>query len=251
MNIDVDIILNDENFVKRQKFDVIIRKMISFIIVRDLNIIQHENSRYVILFIYFFDTTNDDVFVKIFIEKKVHLIKNFKTNMLIENDIIVSKRIFVDIINRITNIRSCDVIVSLNVCFKAVHAQQRFIHVKKIIVLSSRTQLIVVVHDFFDDLFFDRDFLFEFDDNELIFYAHFVDFFIKVILITNNTNQTIKISRNYRLKKLVKFDYFHVFQIQKKRRRINYTYFSTKTQIFLIQKDNIRFRRRCCRNCSC
>ena len=188
MNIDVDIILSNENFVKRQKFDVIIRKMTFFIIVRDLNITQHENFRYVILFIYLFDITNDDVFVKIFIEKKVHLMKNLKVNILIENDIIVSKKILVNIINRITNIRNCDVIVSLNVRFKAIHAQQRFIHVKKTIVLSSRAQLIVVVHDFFDDLFFDRDFLFEFDDNELTFYAHFVDFFIKIILITNNTN---------------------------------------------------------------
>ena len=136
--------------------------------------------------------------------------------MFIENDIIVSRKKFVNIINRIINIRNCDVIMSLNVRFKTIHVQQRFIHVKKIIVLSSRAQLIVVVHDFFDDLFFDRDFLFEFDDNEFTFYAHFVDFFIKVILITNNINQTIKISRNYRLKKLVKFDYFHVFQIQKK-----------------------------------
>ena len=216
MNIDVNIILSDENFVKRQKFDVIIRKMISFIIVRDLSITQQKSFRYVILFIYFFDITNDDVFVKAFIEKKIHLMKNFKVNMLIENDIIVSKEIFVNIINRIINIRSCDVIVSLNVRFKTTHVQQRFIHVKKIIVLSSRTQLIVVVHDFFDDLLFDRDFLFESDDNEFIFYAHLVDFFIKIILITNNTNQTIKILRNYRLKKLVKLDYFHVFQIQKK-----------------------------------
>ena len=53
MNIDVDIISNDENFVKRQKFDVIIRKMIFFIIVRDLNITQHEKFRYVILCIFF------------------------------------------------------------------------------------------------------------------------------------------------------------------------------------------------------
>ena len=138
MNIDADITLNDENFVKRQKFDVIIRKMIFFIIVRGLSITQHESFRYIILFIYFFDITNDDVFVKTFIEKEIHLIKNLKTNMFIENDIIVSKEIFVNIINRIANIRSCDVIMSLNVRFKAIHAQQRFIHVKKIIVLSSR-----------------------------------------------------------------------------------------------------------------
>ena len=188
--------------------------MISFIIVRDLDTTQHESSRYVILLIYFIDTKND-IFVKAFIEKKIHLIKDFKVNMLVDNDIIASKDIFVNIINRVANIRSCEIDVFLKVRFRAAHAQQRSIHVKKIIVLSSRAQLTVAVHDFFDNLSFDRDFLFESDDTKLTLYAHFVDFFTKIILITNNTNQSIKISRNFRLRKLVKLDYFHVFQVQK------------------------------------
>ena len=46
IDIDVDITLKNENFIRRQKSDVVIRKMIFFIIVRDLDTIQHESSRF-------------------------------------------------------------------------------------------------------------------------------------------------------------------------------------------------------------
>ena len=185
IDIDVDITLKNENFIRRQKSNVVVRKIFFFIIVRDFDTTQHENSRYVILFIYFIDTKNN-VFVKIFIEQKIYLIKNLKINMLINNNIIVLKNIFVNFTNQITNIRNCNVDVSLKIRFKVAHIQQRFVHVKKIIVLSSRIQLIVVVHNFFDNLSFDRDFFFESNDIEFTFYVYFVDFFTKIILITNN-----------------------------------------------------------------
>ena len=108
--------------------------------------------------------------------------------MLIDNDIIASKNIFVNFTNRIINIRSCDVDVFLKVRFKAAYVQQRFVYVKKIIVLLSRVQLTIVVHNFFDNLSFDRDFFFESNDIEFTFYIYFVDFFTKTILITNNIN---------------------------------------------------------------
>ena len=215
IDIDVNITLKNKNFIRRQKSNVVVRKIIFFIIVRDFDTTQHENSRYVILFIYFIDTRNN-AFVKTFIKRKIHLIKDFKVNMLINNNIIVSKNILVNFTNQITNIRNCDVDMSLKIRFKIAHVQQRFVYVKKIIVLSSRIQLIVIIHDFFDNLSFDYNFFFESNDIELILYVYFVDFFTKIILITNNIDQSIKISRNFWLNKLVKLDYFHAFQIQKK-----------------------------------
>ena len=99
---------------------MIIRKITFFIIVRDLNLMQHEFVCYVILFIYFINTKNS-AFVKIFIEREIHLVKNFKINMLINNNVIASKKIFINIINRETNIRSCDVTILLNVRFKNIY----------------------------------------------------------------------------------------------------------------------------------
>ena len=212
MNIDANIILTNENFIRRQKFDVVVRKMIFSIIVRDLNTTQHENSNYIILFMYLLNTKND-ASTKILIEKKVHFVKNLKINMLIDNDIIVFENIVTNVDKQKITIRNCDITIFMKIRFRIIHVQQRSIHVKKIIILSSRTQLIIIVHDFFDELFVNRDFLFEFDDIEFILYAHFVDFFIKIILITNNTNVSIKISRNFRLKKFVELNYFNVFHV--------------------------------------
>ena len=133
--------------------------------------------------------------------------------MLINNNIITLKNIVIDTQKQQTNIRNCNVIALLKIKFKTIYVQQHSIYVKKIVVLSLYIRLIVVVHNFFDNLFIDRDFFFEFNDIEFILYVYLVDFFIKIILITNNTNQFIKISRNFRLKKLVKLNSLYIFQI--------------------------------------
>ena len=106
----------------------------------------------------------------------------------INNNIITSKNIVINIKKQKTNIRSCDVTISLKIRFKTFHVQQRFIHAKKIVVLLSRVQLTIVVHDFFNKLLVNCDFFFELNDIEFTLYAHFVDSFIKIILVTNNIN---------------------------------------------------------------
>ena len=69
---------------------------------------------------YFFDIKNS-VFIKTFIQQKIYLIKNFKVNMLINNDIIISKSIVMNIKKQKTNIRSCNVTMLLKVRFKAFY----------------------------------------------------------------------------------------------------------------------------------
>ena len=66
LNIDANIFLKNKNFVKRQNVDLLIRKIIFFIIVRGLNTTQHENINYIIAFMYFFNIKNN-VFTKTFI----------------------------------------------------------------------------------------------------------------------------------------------------------------------------------------
>ena len=94
--------------------------MISFIIIRNLNIIQYQCENYVILFIYFTNIDIDNKFVKTFIERKIHFIKNFKINMFIDNNIIVFENIFIDFKKQKIIIRNCDVIVFLKIRSKIV-----------------------------------------------------------------------------------------------------------------------------------
>ena len=44
-----------------------------------------------------------------------------------------------------------------------------------------------------------RDFFFESDQLNLTLYAHFINFFLYVILIKNDLNHYIKVFKNYRL----------------------------------------------------
>ena len=66
LNIDFDIILINRNFFKAQAFDMIIKKITTFISIRDLNINKHISDEYVIIDIYFLKYKNDNsIMIKI------------------------------------------------------------------------------------------------------------------------------------------------------------------------------------------
>ena len=136
--------------------------------------------------------------------------------MFIDNDIINFESILIDFKKQKITIRNCDVTVFFEIRSRAVRVQIRFVHVKKEFVISWRAQLAVVINDLSNDLTFDRDFLFESNDIEFTLYAHLIDFFIKTIFVINNTDQFMKIFRNFKFEKFVKFDYINAFLIQNK-----------------------------------
>ena len=145
----------------------------------------------------------------------MHLINYWKINILIDNDVIDSKNIVINFINKKTFIRNCDVKMLVEVRTREIYAQQRSIYAKKIITFSSRNQLTIFVHYLVDELSFDRDFLFELNDIEFSLYVHLIDAFTKTILLVNDTNEVIRISRNFRLNKLIKLNYSQVFYLKK------------------------------------
>lgn len=74
--------------------------------------------------------------------------------------------------------------------------------------MLSYSQVLILTH-FIKSLSNLRDFLFEFkEESYLLLYIYLVNSFLLIILIRNNLNLTIKISRNYRIRIIVeaKFD---------------------------------------------
>ena len=234
---DVNVTLIDAIFFHRQNFDVSIRQMITSLTMRDLNISQHQNSNYAIVSMYFVDVKNDNS-VKTLIRREVHLVNNLKINMFIDNDVIVSENVVLDLIKKQALIDNCDVIIALDVRSRVNHVQQRSIHVKKIIVLSSRSQMIIFIYHLVDELFVNRDFLFEFDESNLILYVHIVDVDIKVVLIINDSNSVIKISRNFRLDRLIELDFSQVYHLDEDEDVVELTRrrFKFKHKIFWFKK---------------
>ena len=58
-----------------------------------------------------------------------------------------------------------------------------------------------------------RDFFFEFDQLDITFYTHFIDSFLYVILIKNDSNHYIKIFKNYRFNIIQKVDFDNYYHI--------------------------------------
>ena len=88
------------------------------------------------------------------------------------------------------------------------------IHVRKTIDVLLYSQMLISIH-FTESLLDFRDFFFESEEESyLLLYAYLVDSFLSIVLIKNNSNLTIKISRNYRIRIIVEADfdsYYHAF----------------------------------------
>ena len=85
-------------------------------------------------------------------------------------------------------------------------ARMTSMHTIKSVIVSSQTKLAVSIHNISVS---NCDYIFELDDMNFAIYAHVVDANIKVILIRNDFNSIVKISRNFRLENLMKMNYFN------------------------------------------
>ena len=211
-DFEIDVSLIDREFYKSQTFDIFVRIMITSLKIRDFKTKMHETSKYVITNIHLFDTKNDKKITSI-IRREIHLIDDLKINMFFENDIMKSERIVINITKKIVVVNNIDVTIFLKTRF-VKNVIQKSMHLRKIVVVFSRFEMKIVVHN--ACLSKNKIFLFEFDDDivELIMYVHIVDVFTFSILIRNDKNFLIKILRNYRFDKIIEIDFLNVFQIQ-------------------------------------
>ena len=212
LNTDADVTLINKKFLKAQASDNQIKIMIISLNVRELNINRHFTVEYVIVFIYFVDTNAVDKKMKICFRRETHIVDDLKINMLIDNDIIDSKIFIIDLNNKTARINSCDVTVSIEIRSSKSSIVQLFVHLKKIIVVSAHIELTIFIHRMKNILSATRDFLFESKIiNQLFMYAHLIDAVIEAIIVRNDNDVSMQISRNMRLNKIFELKYFNVF----------------------------------------
>ena len=169
LNIEVDIILSNKIFFKNHVSNIFIRKIIFSISIRDVKTKKYQFDEYVIVFIYIFDHDKDENVVKIMIIKKIHLIDNLKINMLFEIDLIESKKIDINILNKTIYIDNCDVIASLKIKTSRIVVRIS-IHARKIIVVSSYFEITLSIH--YITISIEKNYFFE--SNEFIFFCMFI-----------------------------------------------------------------------------
>ena len=151
---------------------------------------------------------NDKLITSIF-RRKIHLINNFKTNMLINNDVIEFENIIINSIKKQTFIINIDVIILIKIK-SSKNNIQRFVHIRKIIVISFYIEIVVFINDI--NLSKIKKFLFKsIDDVNFILYVHLINAFIFVIIIRNDHVQSIQILRNFKFNRISKLNYFNAF----------------------------------------
>ena len=199
---------SNRDFYKKQNFNDIIRIITTFLKIRDLNIHRHENAKYVICDIHLKEEKNDKLITSI-LRREVHLINNFKANMLINNNIIEFQSIMINSIKKQTFITNTDAIISIKIK-PSKNNIQRLVHIRKIIVISFHIEVAVFINDI--NLSKIRNFLFEStDDVNFTLYAHLINAFISVVIIRNDHAQSIQIFRNFKLDRISKLNYFNAF----------------------------------------
>lgn len=116
----------------------------------------------------------------------------------------------IDIFNskELAHIDKCDIIISVIIRTRN-RSQSRSVYSVKAFIISSNSECLVLVHYM---LFLsNRDFLFELTETNLSIYAYLINLNISLILMHDERDHVLKVSRNFRLRILMKLDYFNVY----------------------------------------
>lgn len=184
--------------------------MITSIAVRNLNVTTYRTDKYAIVFMYFEERKKRNEKIKAMIIKKIHLIKDSKVDLMIENNILNSKLIDLSTSTNTFYNESCDVTISIFIKTKFIF-QNLSVHVLHTVIISFIIEQVLGIHNI---TLFDPDYLFESIENvNFSIYAHMINTNTNFILIRNDTAKFIKVLRNFRLKTINEINYINVYVI--------------------------------------
>lgn len=150
---------------------------------------------------------------KVTFRRELYIINVLKINLLINNDIINAKNIFIDSTKRIVKIDNCKIIVLIEIKTFYDIAMQKSIHFRKVIIISSRFEQTIKIY--YLAMFVNCDYFFEFAKlNYLMIYTYIINVTTKIVIIRNEIDITIYISRNYRLNKVIELKLSNRYQIK-------------------------------------
>jgi hypothetical protein len=196
LDTEIEAFLTNKQFVLKRLSTTHIHLMTSSLTIRDIEANIHEIKKYVNFSIYLSSKNNSIKMIEI--HRKMYLVKELKTNMLIENDIFESKRFIIDVQEKKTTIRSCqNLIIDVK-----IHQRESFVRrnvVNQFATVISSESFVKILYKI-KDLSSNRDFLFEsFSEVSVFIYAHVIDARTTEIIVRNESAKLMKISRNFKL----------------------------------------------------
>lgn len=81
--------------------------------VREKRSSKHKSDEFISMFLYFLDIDLTNCLVYAHIYQKLYLVKGLKANLLVSNDILATKRVIIDIVNKTVQILSNQVTISI------------------------------------------------------------------------------------------------------------------------------------------
>ena len=152
----------------------------------------YEINKYIIYKIYLFNKKNKDKYIIIIKTtlRKIYLVDKLVINILLKNDILILKEVDLLFLKKIAYIDNYNINIFIEVHLKE-SLIRRIINSKKVLIVSLYLNVIIIIY--YLNLL-DRDFLFKFRENSILFlYIKLINKNIKIILIKNNLNKLIKI----------------------------------------------------------
>ena len=205
LNSECAVSLINRIFLIKTHSELSVKTITNFVIVREIEFNKHKTSKYVIIPLYF----SDENVTAMLTSRKIHIVDDLKTNVLININIIISEKIDILTSQAKVEINNYNINVFIKIRIRdrvVVHSM----YIKKFIIISPHTQLAISIYHVNLST---RDFFFEPDQLNLILYAHFVDSSLLAILTKNDLNQYVKILRNLRLDIIQKADFDNCYHI--------------------------------------
>ncbi len=215
-----DIVLNTEcimtianhKFIEFITLNTLIQKMTSLIFVWDIKNKIHHFSDFVMLITYIHEFLSDDKFTTTCFRWKIHLINDFRVKILLELDIMIIKKMQLDLNEKIVRINSCqEFTVNIFVFTRNLLNLKRIVWIKDWIMISSHAFLKVSVLVKKNKLSTDHDLIFKSDyDQDLKqindLFTHVVDISFFFVQVWNDIEKSVIIQRHARIEAMLKYE---------------------------------------------
>ena len=152
----------------------------------------YEINEYIIYKIYLSNEKNKNkriVTIKT-ISREIYLIDKLVVDILLKNDILVSKEVNLLFLKKIAYIDNCDMNISIEVHLKE-SLIRRVINLKKAFIIPPYSNVTITIYHL---NLLDRNFLFKSRENSILsLYIKLINKNTKAILVKNDSNKSIKI----------------------------------------------------------
>ena len=191
-------------------FNVNIRQIIDSIKIRDIDDREHVNFDYVNLNIYFENKLKKKSSI-VHVKKNVHVINNLRVKILIDIDIIYSKKMTINLQTRKFIIDNCDMMIFITCTFIDFKIN-RIVKSHCIVIISTYTIITISFKIQNFELFSEKDYsfqlhvtLFDFETkNDII--THIINVKTFVIHVRNAIDKSIVVFKHIKLDKIFDFE---------------------------------------------